>query len=176
MIFLDIETSEFEPGKCKLSSLTIESILAWQVRLHEHTPSERFFSTPRKAEGGERGLIEELVKWLHDLQDKIVVGFNILKFDIPVLLLRCSELCPNLLDDFFSMLNRCNTIDLLVIETYRRKGKVVSLRDACKEYGIKEPMERPKRPDEEQLFKYQESELGALVKLFYKIYPLQLRN
>jgi len=176
MIFLDIETSEFEPGRCKPSGLTIESILAWQVRLHECAPSGLFFSTSRKAGGGERGLIEEFGKWLHELRDKIVVGSNILKFDIPVLLLRCSELCPNLLDELFSILNRCNIIDLLVIETYRRKGKIVSLRDACKEYGIKEPMERPKRPDEEQLFKYQESELSALVKLFYKIYPLRLCN
>lgn len=79
-------------------------------------------------------MISDFMRYFLSIDDKIVVGFNILKFDIPLLLLKSRGL-PEF-EDFFRKINYANVIDLFVILTHQRGGVLKGLDFYCKEFGI----------------------------------------
>ena len=93
----------------------------------------------------EKSMVSDFAKWFLEEKDKIIVGFNILKFELPVLLLKLSIYSKNENNDFnmekfekfFLKLNRSNILDLFVILTFLRKGKIKGFKDYCMEIDIK---------------------------------------
>ncbi len=82
----------------------------------------------------EEAMISDFVTWFLQEKDKIIVGFNILKFDIPLLLMKSVSMAD--FEKFSMKLNRSNILDLFVILTFQRRGNIKGFQDYCKEFGI----------------------------------------
>lgn len=83
----------------------------------------------------ERELIEDFRDWFLEEKDKIFLGYNLLKFDLPLLLLKLSSL--EKFEEFSLKLNRSNILDLFVILTFLKKGNIKSFQYYCQKYNIK---------------------------------------
>lgn len=96
------------------------------IGVRTHTGEHRFFSTP-----------EEFADYFLGTDDKIVIGFNILKFDLPylLLLLKGSPRFP----DLFQKINYANIVDLFPILTFRNKGTIKGLSHYLAERDIPLP-------------------------------------
>ncbi len=82
----------------------------------------------------EREMIFDFIKCFLKTDDKIVIGFNNLKLDIPLLLLRSKEL--PLFSEFFKKLNYANVEDLFIILTFINRGVIKGLDHYCRKEGI----------------------------------------
>ncbi|MCX6815002.1 MAG: hypothetical protein NTY20_05125 [Candidatus Aenigmarchaeota archaeon] len=82
----------------------------------------------------EREMIFDFMKYFLKTDDKIVIGFNNLKLDIPLLLLRSAGL-PSF-GEFFKKMNYANAEDLFVILTFINRGVIKGLDYYCKKEGI----------------------------------------
>ncbi|MEM2918571.1 MAG: 3'-5' exonuclease [Candidatus Altiarchaeota archaeon] len=82
----------------------------------------------------EEELLREFINFFLQEEDKIIVGFNILKFDIPLLLLKTSHM--ENFEKFSMKINHSNIIDLFIVLTFQRKGKIKSFKDYCNEINI----------------------------------------
>jgi len=82
----------------------------------------------------EREMLTNFIDYFLKTQDKIVIGFNILKLDIPLLLLRGKDL-PQF-PEFFKKLNYANVEDLFIILTFINRGVIKGLDYYCKKEGI----------------------------------------
>ena len=67
----------------------------------------------------EEHLLQNFRDWFLKENDKIFVGYNILKFDLPLLLLKLSQL--EKFDEFSLKLNRSNILDLFAVLTFLKK-------------------------------------------------------
>jgi len=121
MIFLNIQTKEIS---CSTKILTIqikrkgiEDIRIWRCW--------KFAC--------EKNLLQNFRDWFLKENDKIFVGYNILKFDLPLLLLKLSSM--EKFDDFFLKLNRANILDLFAILTFLKK-EIKGFGYYCKKYNI----------------------------------------
>ncbi len=72
--------------------------------------------------------------------DKILTGFNILKFDLPLVFLAGKSL-PSF-PSFFRELNRANVVDLFPILTSLNHGQLKSLSSYCERFGVAKPPTR----------------------------------
>jgi hypothetical protein len=79
-------------------------------------------------------MLADFVKYFLGTQDKIVIGFNNLKLDMPLLLLRSREL-PEF-QEFFKKFNYANVEDLFLINTFINRGVIKGLDYYCKREGI----------------------------------------
>jgi len=84
------------------------------VGVRTHTGEFKFFSG-----------VKEFVDYFIGTDDKIVIGFNILKWDILFLLLKSQEL--DNFNEFFKKINYSNIVDLYPILTFRNKGVIKGL-------------------------------------------------
>lgn len=82
----------------------------------------------------EMEMLQDFVKHFLGTQDKIVIGFNNLKLDMPLLLLRTREL-PEF-PEFFKKFNYANVEDLFLINTFINRGIIKGLDYYCKKEGI----------------------------------------
>lgn len=82
----------------------------------------------------EEELLKDFIEFFLNEEDKIIVGFNILKFDIPLLLLKTSHM--ENFEKFSMKINHSNIIDLFAILTFKRKGKIKSFKNYCNEIDI----------------------------------------
>jgi len=82
----------------------------------------------------EQKLIQDFLKWFLSVSDKILIGYNLLKVDIPLLLIKSTE-CKQA-DAFFEKVNTCNIVDLHVILTFLNNGRIAGLEHWCKEFGV----------------------------------------
>jgi hypothetical protein len=82
----------------------------------------------------EREMISDFIRYFLKTDDKIVIGFNLLKLDIPLLLLRSKEL--PLFSEFFKKLNYANVEDLFIILTFINRGVIKGLDHYCRKEGI----------------------------------------
>jgi DNA polymerase elongation subunit (family B) len=82
----------------------------------------------------EKSMIRDFMEYFLSLRDKIIIGYNLLKFDLPLLLLKAREL-PKF-EEFFKKINRSNVVDLFTILTFLNKGRIKSLDYHCKAYNI----------------------------------------
>lgn len=78
--------------------------------------------------------IEEFIEYFLKTDDKIVVGFNILKFDIPFLLLKSGN--SSRFREFFKKINYSNIVDLFTILTFQNKGIIKGLDFYLEKEGI----------------------------------------
>lgn len=77
---------------------------------------------------------EEFIEYFLSTDDKIVIGFNILKFDIPFLLLKAKDSLE--FTQFFKKINYSNIIDLFTILTFQNKGVIKGLDFYLEQEGI----------------------------------------
>ncbi len=82
-------------------------------------------------------MIKDFMKFFTHMDDKIVIGFNILKFDLPLLLLKAKNLEG--FEQFFRKINMANVEDLFIFLTILNEGKLNSLDFYCRHYGIEPP-------------------------------------
>jgi predicted PolB exonuclease-like 3'-5' exonuclease len=109
----------------------------------------------------EREMLADFVKYFLGTQDKIVIGFNNLKLDMPLLLLRSREL-PEF-PEFFKKFNYANVEDLFLINTFINRGIIKGLDYYCRKEGI--PCEFS---DREMLAAYQAKDYGKFEEMFRK--------
>jgi DNA polymerase elongation subunit (family B) len=81
--------------------------------------------------------------------DKIIIGFNLLKFDVPVLLHKAAGL-PRF-EEFFRRLNSSNVIDLFTILTFLNEGQLKGLDHYCHAFGVRNL--GPKRDEVARLYR-----------------------
>jgi len=77
---------------------------------------------------------EGFIEYFLGTDDKIVIGFNILKFDIPYILLKTSH-SPRF-KELFSKMNYCNIVDLFNILTFQNKGIIRGLNHYLEREGV----------------------------------------
>ena len=82
----------------------------------------------------EKAMLQDFRDWFLDEKDKILIGYNILKFDLPVLLLKLSSL--EKFNEFSLKLNRSNVLDLFVVLTFLKKGNIKSFDYYCQKHNI----------------------------------------
>lgn len=82
----------------------------------------------------EKEMLSDFISYFLKTQDKIVIGFNLLKLDVPLLLLRSSGL-PQF-GEFFKKLNYANVEDLFIILTFINRGVIKGLDHYCQKEGI----------------------------------------
>lgn len=81
-------------------------------------------------------------------EDKIIIGYNILKFDVPILLHKASGL-PKF-EEFFRKLNSSNVIDLFTILTFLNQGQLKGMDFYCGKFGVR--LLGPKRDEVSRLY------------------------
>jgi len=124
----------------------------------------------------EEEMLNDFINCFLKDSDKILLGFNILKFDIPLLLLKSAKFQN--FENFSRKLNQSNIIDLFVVLTFQRRGKIKGFNDYCKEIGI-ETIERDaiirmyKNSEYAELDKAIKKNLNALEKLFESLVKKQ---
>jgi len=125
--------------------------------------------------GNESELIGDFIKYFTDIDDKIVIGFNILKFDIPFLLLKSMNLPA--FDNFFRKINFSNITDLFAVLTFMNKGVIKGLDYYCRKYNIQkdfvsdnEMTELHKNREHESFEKNLSGKLNATNELFAKLF------
>jgi len=124
MIFLKVEAKDISP--------TAE-ILLIQVKVKEEI---KIWSLSDYKD--ESDMLENFMQWFLDEEDKIIIGYNVLKFDIPLLLLKASKIY--LFNKFFMKMNRSNVIDLFVILNYLGKGELRSMEYYTEKYETEKIM------------------------------------
>ncbi|MEM7815793.1 MAG: hypothetical protein QXN71_01600 [Candidatus Aenigmatarchaeota archaeon] len=82
----------------------------------------------------ERDMVSDFIRYFLKTNDKIFIGFNNLKLDIPILLLRSCGL-PEF-REFFRKINYANIEDLFIILTFINRGVIKGLDHYCKKEGI----------------------------------------
>ncbi len=82
----------------------------------------------------EKEMLEDFVKYFLGTQDKIVIGFNLLKLDVPLLLLRTKDFQE--FPEFFKKFNYANVEDLFLVNTFINRGVIKGLDYYCKKEGI----------------------------------------
>ncbi len=156
MIFIDIKTTyQFDQeqiGPKKLEILGIGVKIDGEIKIWD----------------GE--MLAEFIEWFSAEPDKIIVGFNILKYDIPLLLLKASRV--NATEKLYNKLFRSNIVDLFVILTFLNKGKFKSLKWWCEKLNI---YYEPSPPELHKFDKtHLKSELESLNLLFNKLWNSKL--
>lgn len=113
------------------------------------TPSEvRLWK--RWAFQDEKAMLSDFIKhFLSVTDDKIIIGFNLLKFDLPILLHKAA--CLPEFGEFFRKVNSSNVIDLFTILTFLNKGQLSGLEFYCNALGIRNL--GPKRDEVSRLYK-----------------------
>ena len=79
-------------------------------------------------------MISEFIDYFTGIDDKIVIGFNVMKFDLPLLMLRSRGLEG--FGRFFRKINYANIEDLFIVLTFMNKGEIRGLEHYCRKYGI----------------------------------------
>ena len=82
----------------------------------------------------ETEMLKDFVNYFLKIDDKIIIGYNILKFDIAKLLLNSMGL--ESFGDFFKKINFSNIVDLFVILTFLNKGVIKGLGSYCSHFNI----------------------------------------
>jgi len=81
--------------------------------------------------------------------DKIIIGYNILKFDVPLLLRKTAAHAR--FAELFQRINSSNVIDLFTILTFLNEGQLKSMDFYCERFSI--PSLGPKRDEVAMLVK-----------------------
>ena len=120
-------------------------------------------------------MLKDFIEYFTGIDDKIIIGYNILKFDILKLALNSKGL--ENFGKFFKKLNISNIVDLFVILTFLNKGVIKGLNSYCEEYGIQKRItnERDflrlyKEKRYEELVKVFSDKLDAINELFLKMW------
>lgn len=156
MMFIDIKTSyQFDREQIDPKKLTILGIgvkIADEIKIWSQAE------------------LSEFIEWFSAEPDKIIVGFNILKYDIPLLLLKSSSI--NATEKLYSKIFKSNIVDLFVILTFLNRGNNKSLKQWCKDLDIYyEPSPAESHGFDEIHLK---SELESLNLLFNKLWNSKL--
>ena len=121
MIF-DTEFSDFNLAKAQLYTIQAyfprRELKIWKIWEYET----------------EKDMVIDFVDWFLKVNDKILIGYNLLKTDIPLLMLKAQKIPQS--EEFFLKINKCNIIDLHLILTFLNKGKIQGLEAWCKEFNI----------------------------------------
>ena len=156
MIFIDIKTTyQFDQEQIDPKKL---AILGIGVKIDDEI----------KIWDGE--MLAEFIEWFSTEPDKIIVGFNILKYDIPLLLLKASSV--NATEKLYNKIFRSNIVDLFVILTFLNKGKFEPLKWWCEKLNV---YYEPSPPELHNFDKtHLKSELESLNLLFNKLWNSKL--
>ncbi len=119
MIILDIRTYDFSPGS-KITSIQAKKGSCKDWFLWNHV--------------SEKAMIEDFIEYFLKDDDKIIAGYNVLKFQLPLLFLKMSD--SSKFDEFFRKINYSNVIDIFVILTFLNKGQLKPLEYYCKEHKV----------------------------------------
>ena len=84
--------------------------------------------------GSEEDMLTDFIRHFLSIDDKIVIGFNVLKFDLMLLMLKSKGL-PEF-HQFAKKINFANIADLFVILTFLKGGTISGLESHAKSYGI----------------------------------------
>ena len=124
--------------------------------------------------GSEQAMLESFLDYFLKAPEKIITGFNILKFEIPLLLLKAKthEKFPEL----FKKINSANVEDLFVILTFKNKGLIKSMDAYLKSYRLpnvpqhRETMIAFEKKEYEKVSHHLEAKISALDQLFEKVW------
>jgi len=108
-----------------------------KARLHTiqaYFPSRELKMWKRWESPDEKGMVGAFVEWFLGVSDKILIGYNLLKIDIPLLLIKSIDSAQS--DAFFKKINRCNIVDLHTILTFLNEGKIVGFNEWCERFKI----------------------------------------
>lgn len=105
------------------------NILAIGIKTHSDYKIWKRWEYP-----SEKEMLSDFITYFLSTDDKIIIGFNVMKFDIPFLMLKSLEL-PRF-GDFFKKINFSNVIDLFIILTFAEKGEINGLNYYLKKYRI----------------------------------------
>ncbi|MFH1294415.1 MAG: hypothetical protein ABIH90_00550 [Candidatus Aenigmatarchaeota archaeon] len=84
----------------------------------------------------ERTMVSDFVDYFLGIEgDKIIIGFNLLKFDIPTLLHKTAS--QPRFEEFFRRLNSSNVIDLFTILTFLNEGQLKGMDYYCQAFGVR---------------------------------------
>ncbi len=121
MLFLNIQTEGISYS-AKILTIQVKKRGLSNIRIWK---SWKFSS--------EENLLKNFRDWFLKENDKIFVGYNILKFDFPLLLLKLSSL--EKFDEFYLKLNRSNILDLFAVLIFLKK-EIKSFKYYCQRYNI----------------------------------------
>ncbi|RLJ06603.1 MAG: hypothetical protein DRP16_04970 [Candidatus Aenigmatarchaeota archaeon] len=82
----------------------------------------------------EEEMLSNFINYFLSKDDKIIIGFNVMKFDIPLLLLKSVNL--QTFSGFFKKINFSNIVDLFMILTFTEKGEIKGLNCYLEKYKI----------------------------------------
>jgi len=103
--------------------------------------------------------------------DKIVIGFNILKFDIPFLLLKSQK--SQKFPEFFKKINYSNVVDLFPILTFRNRGVIKGLEFYLEKEGIRKDflsdLEIARKSKEDSIAQEVGKKLEAINSLYWRL-------
>jgi len=100
----------------------------------------------------EKAMLAAFVEHFLSVQgDKIIIGYNLLKFDVPLLLHKAAAAGLPLFSEFFSRINSSNVIDLFTILTFLNEGQLKGMDFYCERFGV--PALGPKRDEVAVLWK-----------------------
>ncbi|MDI6902478.1 MAG: hypothetical protein QMC77_01920 [Methanocellales archaeon] len=170
MIILDVNTTEepdydlIEKKLITIGTKTDGNIKIWHIKDYDC----------------ERGMLKDFLEWFISNGDEKIVGFNILKFDIPLLLLKSQSVDKT--KELYQRFFKSDVIDLFGILTYLY-NKMKSLEEWCKYFDIdyKGKLKHPCITSEKLVFgtknlidhqdeiEYQKRELIAIDKLYRKV-------
>lgn len=108
----------------------------------------------------ESEMLKDFIEYFTGIDDKIIIGYNILKFDILKLALNSKGL--ENFGKFFKKLNISNIVDLFVILTFLNKGMIKGLNSYCEQYDIQKRI----TSERDLLNLYKDKRYEELVKLF----------
>ena len=85
----------------------------------------------------EEKMVWDFTYWFLREADKVIIGFNHLKFDLPILLLKAKEFGD--FEHFFKKINQANVEDLFTLLTFMNHGKIKGLKEHCKDFNVSWP-------------------------------------
>ncbi|MDD2665420.1 MAG: hypothetical protein PHD13_01370 [Methanocellales archaeon] len=138
----------------------------------------------RKDYNGEEKMLKDFLEWFVINKEREIIGFNILKSDMPLLLLKSQSVGKT--KELYQRLFKSNIVDLFCILTFLNNGTMCSLEMWCKKLDIVYKG-KPKHPqttsgkiifgtdhliNDQDTLEYQKRELIATDELHQKIVEL----
>ncbi len=123
----------------------------------------------------EKNMLEDFIEYFTSTDDKIIIGFNILKFEIPMILLKSQGLRGY--EKLFKKINFSNFEDIFVILTFLNHGVIRGLEFYKKTYNIstnllsdREMFRLYQKGEYEKLDRAMKEKLDVINEIFLKLW------
>lgn len=121
ILAIEVDSISSDPKILTIGAMQAGKTKIWKLWEHE----------------SEETLVWDFTYWFLREGEKVVIGFNHLKFDLPILLLKARDFGD--FEDFFMKLNKANVEDLFTFLTFVNQGRIKGLKEHCKDYDVDWP-------------------------------------